>query len=377
MRVTSSSDQLRMAVTECRDARSFCANNIVAEIASAASGFIPWRLPRDVAHGTVRLDYFHDVGGTCFLGLDGLRRRGRPNSFGGTGLLGQFQLPPHQGHVILSLGERRHPAVARHCAFAGIVCRQRQRVVVFVKIEQVAQIFGPALDVLNRVEGIADAETPRRGGNQLHQSQCALTGNRVRVVVALHFDHRMDQLRRQRVFGGNPKHRFVNAGRRRDGFGSREAAPTTRGGTTASATLTSLTGLGLTTMLLTNFPVRRSGRTTLVTRCGLSGPAPNSTPTARPATISLKHNWRKMFPLILSPKSGRRAAGAPSPGPCLTEMGEASSRWPLPGAVPSGPGAVTICKHAAFQSEPRPSGSGFPDLMPHSAPKLVRPRMAP
>ena len=40
MRVTSSSDQLRIAVTECREARSLCANNIVAEIASAAKGFI-------------------------------------------------------------------------------------------------------------------------------------------------------------------------------------------------------------------------------------------------------------------------------------------------------------------------------------------------
>src|ERR1035438_43903 len=38
MRVTSVSDQLRMAVTECTAARSFCANNIVTEIASAAAG---------------------------------------------------------------------------------------------------------------------------------------------------------------------------------------------------------------------------------------------------------------------------------------------------------------------------------------------------
>ena len=60
-------------------------------------------------------------------------------------------------------------------------------------------------------------------------------------------------------------------------------------------------------MLLTNFPVLESGRTTLVTRCGLSGPAPNETPAAKPAIISLKQNCRKMFPLILSPESARRA----------------------------------------------------------------------
>src|ERR1035441_6036389 len=45
-------------------------------------------------------------------------------------------------------------------------------------------------------------------------------------------------------------------------------ASTTCGGTTAPATLTSVTDFGLTTTLLTNFPVRRSGRTTLVIRCG-------------------------------------------------------------------------------------------------------------
>src|SRR5664279_1003117 len=89
------------------------------------------------------------------------------------------------------------------------------------------------------------------------------------------------------------------------GSGSKEAAPTTRGGTTASATLTSLTGLGLTTMLLTNFPVRKSGRTTLVTRCGISGPLANNALAAKPAIISLKQNRRKMFPIMLSLKSQR------------------------------------------------------------------------
>src|ERR1035441_8434708 len=79
-------------------------------------------------------------------------------------------------------------------------------------------------------------------------------------------------------------------------------ASTTCGGTTAPATLTSVTGLGLTTTLLTSFPVRRSGRTTLVTRCGTPRPAPDSTPAAKPATVSVKQNWRKMFPLILALK---------------------------------------------------------------------------
>src|ERR1035441_7692449 len=118
MRVTSVSDQLRMAVTECTAARSFCANNIVAEIASAASGFIAWRLSRDVAHGTVRLDNFHDVGGTSFGGLDGLGRRGSRNRFVGSGLPAYPQCPPQKDHVFWGSGDRRPPAVARDRAFA-------------------------------------------------------------------------------------------------------------------------------------------------------------------------------------------------------------------------------------------------------------------
>ena len=38
-------------------------------------------------------------------------------------------------------------------------------------------------------------------------------------------------------------------------------------------------------------------------------------------------------------------------------LGEAISRRPLP----YGRGSVTICKHTAFRSEPRPLGSGFRD----------------
>src|ERR1039458_4404297 len=123
MRVTSVSDQLRMAVTECTAARSSCANNIVAEIASAASVFIAWRLSRDVAHGTVRLDNFHDVGGTGFGCLDGWGGRGNRGSFFPTGFPADLQLPPHQDHLILGFGNGRYPAVASYRTFAGIVSR--------------------------------------------------------------------------------------------------------------------------------------------------------------------------------------------------------------------------------------------------------------
>src|ERR1022692_2174594 len=120
MRVTSVSDQLRMAVTECAAARSFCANNIVAEIASAASVFIAWRLSRDVTHGTVRLDNFHDVGGTGFGGLDGRGRRGRRSCLGDAAFRANLRLPPHKDYVFLGSGERGPPAVACNRAFAGI-----------------------------------------------------------------------------------------------------------------------------------------------------------------------------------------------------------------------------------------------------------------
>src|SRR5260370_42085713 len=89
---------------------------------------------------------------------------------------------------------------------------------------------------------------------------------------------------------------------------------TTRGTTTASVTRTAATGFGLTTTLLTNFPVFRSGCTTLVTRCGLSEPAPNNAPAAKPAINILKQNWRKMFSLILSLKPHVFAAAPAIPG---------------------------------------------------------------
>src|SRR5436305_9037389 len=117
MRVTSESDQLRTAVTDCSEPRSFCANNTVAEIASAAKGFITSRLSRNVTHGSIRLDYFHDVGGTGFLGLDHRGRHGSRGNFGGSGLFGLFQLPPHQQYIILGFGKRRHPAVAGDSGF--------------------------------------------------------------------------------------------------------------------------------------------------------------------------------------------------------------------------------------------------------------------
>src|SRR6185369_17205956 len=194
MRVTSDSDQLRMAVTVCREARSLCANNTVTEIASAAKGFITSRLSRNVTHGTVRLDYFHDVSGTSFPGVDSLRRRGRHDGFGGRGLFGLLQLPPHLQYVIPGFGKRRHSAVACDRGFAGIVSGQRQRVIFAVKIEQIAQIFGAALNILDGVEDIADAEAARSSRDQLHQSQRPFIRNRVRIIVAFHFDYGMDQL---------------------------------------------------------------------------------------------------------------------------------------------------------------------------------------
>ena len=61
----------------------------------------------------------------------------------------------------------------------------------------------------------------------------------------------------------------------------------------------SATAFGLTTMLLTNLPVRGSERTTLVIRSGRSVPAPNTTPAVKIANTSLKQKLRKMFSLFL------------------------------------------------------------------------------
>jgi hypothetical protein len=80
---------------------------------------------------------------------------------------------------------------------------------------------------------------------------------------------------------------------------------TTRGETRASATLGSTTGFEVTITLLTNLPLRGSGRITVVMRrdaaisVSTGAAAHNATEASPAAHARLKHNLIKMFcPLV-------------------------------------------------------------------------------
>ena len=111
--------------------------------------------------------------------------------------------------------------------------------------------------------GLKTSPTPKRravAGISCINPKRALVGNGVGVVVALHLDHGMNQLGRQRMLRGDPRHGFIDAGRRRraasrrDAWQSRRAEPPPSAATAARAT-----AFGVTITLLTSFPLRGSG----------------------------------------------------------------------------------------------------------------------
>src|ERR1700732_5377683 len=119
-RVTSVRDQLRTAFTERSGGRSVCASSVIAEIASAAISFIPWRSSRDVLHRAVRPGHFLNMsrrGGRQILGF--LVWRSRGPGIRGPGMRGPYKVLPDQDQVIPRLGVRRYAAVLRHRAFTG------------------------------------------------------------------------------------------------------------------------------------------------------------------------------------------------------------------------------------------------------------------
>jgi hypothetical protein len=58
--------------------------------------------------------------------------------------------------VFLRLGVWRDPAVPIDGLLAGIVRRQRQRQIAPVPVNQATQVPHPSVDILARIEGVAD-----------------------------------------------------------------------------------------------------------------------------------------------------------------------------------------------------------------------------
>src|SRR5437773_321975 len=105
--------------------------------------------------------------------------------------LEQFQ---HTGHVRPRLRVRWNAAVTRDCVRARVVRREREGEVAVVAVDEVPQVPGATLDVLARVEDVADPEQPRRLRHELHQAARALRRDCARLKVRLHADDGFDEL---------------------------------------------------------------------------------------------------------------------------------------------------------------------------------------
>src|SRR3989454_933119 len=110
--------------------------------------------------------------------------------------------PKHARHVRLRFRIRRNPSIPPDRLHARVVRRERERKVAVVAVNQVPQVADPALDVLARIEDVADAELRRRRGHELHQPARALGRYGARFEVRLHADDRLDELPRALVPGG-------------------------------------------------------------------------------------------------------------------------------------------------------------------------------
>jgi len=121
-------------------------------------------------------------------------------------------MPAHLIHVVLRLPVRRDPFVLVDCARPRIVCSQREPVVL-VETLKVLQILDACFDILARIEAVVHAEHTGRRRSQLHQPFGTLGRNGIRIVIALHFDHGMDQKRVHVIGASRLIHHRRNAGR--------------------------------------------------------------------------------------------------------------------------------------------------------------------
>jgi len=76
----------------------------------------------------------------------------------------------------------------------GIVAGKCTLHITFEITQKPAQIGHPATDVLFRVPGIFDTETPGRGRHELHQPLGTLLGDGITVEPRFGLDDRLDQI---------------------------------------------------------------------------------------------------------------------------------------------------------------------------------------
>src|ERR1039457_2537589 len=149
----------RTATTESGAGVGFCARSSETGTVSAAISFIS--SSSDVSDDAVGADDLLDVARLVGRGLGGLRGLGS-----GRGrllrLAGDLDGAPHLDHIVSCFREWRHAAIFFDSGFAGVVSGQRESVIAVIKIEQVVQVFGAALHVIEGVENIGHARSEER-----------------------------------------------------------------------------------------------------------------------------------------------------------------------------------------------------------------------
>src|SRR5687768_10237023 len=93
------------------------------------------------------------------------------------------------------LSIRRDAAVTLHRTRPGVVGGERQLDVSAELLEKGVQIPGPGVQVLERIEGVFDAQLPGRRRHELHEALRALRRDRVFAEGGLDGDDRKHELR--------------------------------------------------------------------------------------------------------------------------------------------------------------------------------------
>src|ERR1035438_8175607 len=139
----------RTATTESGAGMGFCARSSETGTVSAAISFIS--SSSDVPDDAIGADDLLDVARFLGRGIGGLYGLGS-----GRGrllrLAGDLDRAPHLVHIVARFREWRHAAIFLDSGLTGVVSRDREGVVAVIKIEQVVQIFGAALHVIEGVE---------------------------------------------------------------------------------------------------------------------------------------------------------------------------------------------------------------------------------
>lgn len=102
------------------------------------------------------------------------------------------QILRHRSNVAERFSVRRNTVVLVDRGLSGVIRGDGFRVIVVVIVEQKTQIADTTLDIVRRVESIADTEAPRSSRDQLHDALRAFGGYRAGVVIALGKNNRVD-----------------------------------------------------------------------------------------------------------------------------------------------------------------------------------------